>query len=503
MTQNIGSKAKQGLIWSGVFNIFQSIIRVGGSIALARLLFPEDFGLYGIAMLVVQFARRLVQFGFNLALIQRKEIKPEHYDTVFLTNLMLMSSLTTIVVVASPYIADFFNNEKVQPIVAVISFEFILRSVSIVNFSILKRELKFKQIEFIKSVAFLSEMVLSIIFAIAGFGVWSLVIGVLGGSVIANIGGFYYNRWYPTFKFRFWAFKDLFMFGIWIFVNNFMSYFINQSAFFFIGKFLGAAQLGYYERAFRLMSAPRKKITRKINSVLFATYSRMQDEKTKVVKALLRTVTSISIIVYPLMIWLFFASPSLITVLYGSRWTLTIIPLQTMCIGGLLHTFTMIFNPLFTAVGLIGNRARRQFIYLIILVSSILLGIQWGINGVAWAIAGASLIQLTIMLHLAVTRLPFTVWIFIKAQKSSIIYGLIQISSLVLLDYISEPYFTKESLSMLISVTVFSLISFFGSHFVIRYKDIDGIIFEMMSELKKITKKIPVLKRFGFISSKL
>jgi len=95
MEENVGAKAKKGIAWTAIYNFFEYIFRIVSGIILARILFPEDFGLMGIAMIAVQFARRITSFGFNMVLVQRKEIHREHYDTVFFTNLILMGLLTT------------------------------------------------------------------------------------------------------------------------------------------------------------------------------------------------------------------------------------------------------------------------------------------------------------------------------------------------------------------------------------------------------------------------
>jgi O-antigen/teichoic acid export membrane protein len=502
MEENVGAKAKKGIAWTAIYNLFEYIFRIVSGIILARILFPEDFGLMGIAMIAVQFARRITSFGFNMVLVQRKENREEHYDTVFLTNIVLMGLLTSVFIMFSSYLAEFFNNDKLKLIVIVIGFDFVLRELNSVPTAILIREMKFKESGMAGAIEEFVAMFSPVILAIAGFGVWSLVLGSLLGSIAHIISVYYYTRWYPKFRFRIWALKEVFSFGLWVFVNNYMSYFIKKIDYFFIAKILDATQLGYYERAFKLMTFPRNKIFKKINGVMFSAYSRVQESDKKLIKGILRVTTYASIVTYPLMIWMFFAAPSFITVLYGPKWDLTIVPLKIMCISGIFQTFSVIFTPLLYAKGLVGNQTRRQFVYLLILGGTILFSIRWGINGVAWGVTIASFLQLALMVQLTVRKISLPIVKFLKAQKSTIVYGLIQIAVLETFQFFVSPIFGIKSWQMLVSVSILSVGIIIGAHLVIRFKDLDDIFNELFSEIKKYARKVPIIKQIAFFSPK-
>ncbi|MCP4353994.1 MAG: lipopolysaccharide biosynthesis protein [Desulfobacterales bacterium] len=489
---DIASQAKQGILWTVLFDAVQFLIRFGGSIILARILFPEDFGLMAIVSIVLQLARRLTNFGFNMVLIQLKEVKNEHFETVFVTNLFLMGLLVTILFFGAPFIADFFDNHKLELIVKVIGFNFILQAFSSVSIAILRRNMKFKEMELANVISESIAVLSPVGFAIAGFGVWSLVFGSVLGNITKLVIVTYYSRWIPKFKFHFQAFKDVFTFGAWVYIGSYIKYGINKVDFFIVGKMLNAAQLGFYERAFNLMSFPRKQIARKVNSVLFSAYSRMQDDNERLVRGLLQVITYISIVTYPLMAWMFFAAPSLITVLFGSKWTPSIYPFQVMCIAGILDTFTLCLEPILLAKGLVGHRTRRDFVYLIILGSCVFVAIRWGINGVAWGTTVASVFRLVLMLQISVKNLGFSAWKFFRVQMSSIIYTSVIIIALILLRYLTQPYFPVDSWEMLVCTSVLSGIVFFGAHFIIRFKDVDNIFNELFGELKKFAAKLPI-----------
>lgn len=503
--QDVASQGKQGVFWTALFQSIESVLRFASSIILARVLFPEDFGLMGLASIVIQLARRLTNFGFSTVLVQLKEIKREHYDTVFIMNFTLMAGLAALLFFGAPYYGQFFESEnfldssELQLIIMWLSFDFLIKGLSSVPQAILKRQMKFKELGFAHTVGKFVSLGSTVAFALLGFGVWSLVYGTLLGSFTIKLQVIFYARWLPTFRFRWWAFKDSFSFGLWLYVGAYISYGINKVDYFIIGKFLGPAMLGFYERAFDLMSLPRKRIVRKVNSVFFATYSRLQDDNPRLVRGLLQVTRYLSIISYPFMIWMFFAAPALITNLYGAKWLPTVLPLQIMCISGILDSFTLIFQPLLKAKGWVGNKARRDLLYLVILAGSVYALLPWGIVGVAGGVAVASIIRLGIMLQLTVKRLPMTVLQFFGAMRSAIVYGAIQASVIYGAQILSRPYFTDTSIPMFILVSVLSAITFFGAHMIIRFQDLEEIFQDFFKELRKFARKLPMVKKLGIL----
>lgn len=488
--KNIGSHAKKGIMWTAFFNAIQFFIHFGSSIILARILFPEDFGLMGIAMIVVQFSRRMANFGFMMALVQRHDINEHHKNTVFTVNLALMSLITLSIVAASGLLADFFNDQRVQLILAVISFDFVLKGILAVPRALLRREMKFKQVEFARTVGQAVNLISPIGFALLGWGVWSLVWGTLLGSAINAAITIYYAGWVPKFRFNKAAFNDVFSFGIWAFIDNYLNYFILKIDYFLIGKFINASQLGLYERAFNMMNMPRDQIVKNLNNVLFPAFSRMQTEPKKVVKAFKKVVASLSFLSYPIMIWLYFAAPSLIMTLYGPKWVEMIVPLQIMCISGLFNVFSMILLPVILSHAQIMQRAIRQFIFLIFLAVSIYFSLPWGITGVSWVMAIASIFYLFLMFDLVKKTIPITLKDFFNAQVSSIIYGLIQTVLILVLIYFTKSKIEYDSWIMLLSISGVSLVSIIISHLIFRFDDVDEMFNEIKLHVKEYAEKI-------------
>ena len=506
--EDYGRKGKEAFYWVVFAEAAEFFLRFGSSIILARILFPDDFGLMGLASIAIQFSRRLTQFGLTSVLVQIKDIKDDHYHTVFWTNMLTMSFVSAVVFFGAPHYAEFFGKPVLIPILWVIAIDFVLQAFSAVPTAILRRNLRFKELAFSHTISKIATIVVAIGLAVMGYGVWALVWGEVAGSLASRSSAIRYalrfSDWKPKFRYKKWALKDTFSFGLWMYVNAYVTYGINKVDYFFIGKFLGATALGFYERAFDLMSMPRKRLVRKMNTVAYSTYSRLQDDSDRLIRGLLQVTRHLSVVTYPLMIWLFFASPSLIVNLYGEKWMETIIPLQIMCISGLIDSFTLIFQPLLKATGYIGNNTRRDILYLAILTLGVLGGIFYfgTIAGVAIGIVFASIIRLLLTMTLTAKKLPLNIWHFFGAQRSAIVYGMIQIALLWTLKLFVDPLLGETSLVMFALISLLSIIALFGSHYVIRFQDIDEIITDLTKDLRKTARKIPVIKNLPFVKNK-
>lgn len=501
MSQDIGKQAKQGLAWTAVFNSLNFVVRFVSSIIVARLLFPEDFGLMGIAMIAVQFGRRLANFGFTLALVQKKDIDRIHQDTVFVINTVFMSLIAVGLFASSDWIANaIFSKPKVAPVLEVIAIDFILKALLAVPRTVLSREMRIREMETGRSIGMFATLVLPIPFALMGWGVWSLVYGNLLGTFFNVIVTTWYARWLPHFKFSFAALKDVFSFGIWATVNNIFNYFINKVDYTLIGIYLSTSMLGFYERAFNLMSLPRKRISKNVNHVLFAAYSRIQDDDERIVRALMRVTSYISFLVYPIMIWMYFAAPSMITVLYGEKWVLTIEPLQIMCISGLVNVLTMLFQPILKAKALLQQYARGQLVYFVVMAGSIWYALDWGIVGVSWAVAFSSLVFFVMLFLIIRSKLKVSFMRFLLAQKSILIYSSVQILALIALNIYGDSYYAVDSWQMLLAVTMVSLVVIPMMHLILRRPDVDEAFQDIMHEVRKMGSKLPVLKKFEYFT---
>lgn len=393
MKEDLTKQATRGVIWVSISQIstqsFQFII----TIILARLLVPEDFGIVGTAGIFTGFVVCINNLGFSAAIIQKDIITEKHLSTSFWASVLLAIVLYISTLGLSSYIANFFNKDLVKPVIHIIAIGFILGSLGAVQRSLLTRELDFKSLAFVDIANGVSYGVAALLLAFMGYGVWSLVYGGIFSDVIATIMLWIICKWKPKFIFNYRSFKELFSFGIYVMGQSIVNYFSSNVDYLMISRFLGQHLLGIYTIAYSLMMFPLKRLSSIITRVTFPVFSSIQDDNNRLRKGYLMTVQYLSVITFPLLSGLLIVAPEFIRVVYSEKWNEVIVPLQIMCIAGMLKSIG-------TTVGTVQYAKKRadigfkwNLVELSILTGAIFIGKNFGIIGVAIAITITTIVM--------------------------------------------------------------------------------------------------------------
>jgi PST family polysaccharide transporter len=404
MKETIKTRAVQGVMWVGLIQLLRSGIQFVITIILARLLFPKDFGTIGMALIFINLVSELNSLGFSAALVQRKDLTEDHLSTAFWSNLMVGILLYGVVAGSSPFVAAFFGNPQVQPIMMAISLSMIISPIGMVHSTLLTRKLDFGRNGLFQIGGTFIEGTVSIWMALNGFGVWSLVWGALVSSTLTSISKWFIVDWRPSLRFRVTCFKDLFSFGIYTTGLNLINSGALNVDYFFVGKIMGAGPLGVYTVAFNLATLSCRKITMLVGKVAFPAFSRIQDDDAMMRRMYLKSVSYVSLIAFPVTAGLFVVAPDLIQVVYTSKWGAALLPLKILCVVGLLKSVEVSVFAVYQAKGRADLDFKFQCVYLAVLALGVWLGIGKGIIGVATAVAIVEIL-FTIMRQYVVNKL--------------------------------------------------------------------------------------------------
>ncbi|MCK8816308.1 lipopolysaccharide biosynthesis protein [Natroniella sulfidigena] len=391
-----------GLLWmvsgAGVKKIFKFLVTV----VLARLLTPEDFGLVGIAGVVIGFSKIFYQIGIGPALVQRSEVTEKHLRTGFIFSFILSLLISGIIVISAPLIAQFFQEERLISILRILSISFIIRSFSVVSSSLLNRRLKFDRLAQIDAIAYaIGYCLVGVVLGLLDFGVWALVGADLAKTSLKVLLLFMSVPYSLIPKFNFKALKDLLYFGTGFTLGRVFEYFALKGDYFVIGRLLGSGALGLYERAYQLMASGAEAFAQVLNRILFPTMSKLKDDPKRLLLVYRRTVALVSLFVLPISLVMFVLAPEIIRVVLGENWSGAIIPFRFFSIGMLFRTSYRLSYSLAQAAGAVYGKAFRQAVYGILIVVGTFIGHYWGINGVAFGVVIALFINFMYMAQLS------------------------------------------------------------------------------------------------------
>lgn len=396
MSNNLKVRAARGGIYMASITFALRPVSMGLAIVLARLLVPKDFGLMALAMIMVNAANYFTDMGMRPTVVQTKEDikKVAHYAFVIV---MLTSTLFTVAaaLAAGPVAELLGGGQELVPVLRWMSLYIVLDGLWIIPEALLRRDLKFKQLGLASIPVELSSTLISIPLAIMGFGPWSLVVGQLLGQVIRIIILWAFARpwiWLRPQRWELPIVKGMFRYGLPSMAGGMTKYFQNQIDTFIVGRNLGPATVGIYNKAFVLTTRLADMLTTSVfGNVLFPSYAKMQDEKPRLTRAYLLSTRMVILIIMPVALGLAITAPILVPVLLGPQWT-PMIPLwQVFSLYGLTRPISTNAAPLFSAIGQPRRNLTASFVLLAVMIPALLLLIgPYGAMGAATAVAAAN-----------------------------------------------------------------------------------------------------------------
>lgn len=381
-----------GAGWNFIGQTARQVISLATMIILARLLSPDDFGLVAMTYVVSSFAYMFSTMGMGSAIIQRKEINDEYLSTAFWVSVVSGVIVTVFMICSGPIVAIFFRKSEITCIVAVLSLSFVFGGISVTHRSILTRRMAFKSIAYVEISGTCLGSLVAIFAAMNGMGYWSLVFQELV-SVIVKVPLFWFagDRWRPQLLFSRACFKELFGFSSYILLGNFVNYFNRNGDNIIIGRFLGAIQLGYYDRAYALMLKPLQYISYSVGRALFPALSNIQNDKEQVREIYLKMVKTISLITFPMMVGLSIIARDVILLVYGPKWEPVIPVFAVLCYVGLFQSIGTTVGDIYYSQGRSALAFKMTCIVSPFIWLAFWIGSFWGIQGVAFCYAGTSM----------------------------------------------------------------------------------------------------------------
>ena len=382
MANNLKQKAVSGMIWTSIQKFSKMGIGFISGIILARLLTPYDYGCIGMLSIFMVLAESFIDGGLGSALIQKKRPTQVDYSTIFYWNLGLSFAMYFILYFSAPAIARFYNIPILCEVLRVQGLILFIYALNLIQKNQLRKQLKFRILAKVRIITSVISLTITIIMAYNGFGVWSLVAQHLLGGAIPAIVFWIYTKWKPTFVFSWKSFRELFDFGIYMFLTHVINNLSSQLQGLLIGKFYNPVVLGYYSKASGTERLASQTISGVMTSVTFPLYAEVQDDKIAMQNMIKRMTMTISYITFPLMFILLLCAKPIFILLYSDRWLQSVPFFQVLCISGLAFCLQSVNLQTISAIGkskvMFWWTILKRVVGIVLMVGGLIL---WGING--------------------------------------------------------------------------------------------------------------------------
>jgi O-antigen/teichoic acid export membrane protein len=404
---SLKQQAIRGTIWSLIQRWGSQGITLVVFLLLARLLEPQAFGLIALATVVISFVQAFTDQGFWDAIVQRRNLEPEYLDTAFWVNISIGILLTLITVATAGFIAQFFREPALTPVIRWLSLTFLVTALSSVQGALLTRELKFKVIAMRRLLGIFVGGITGVIMALLGFGVWSLVGKQIVDAVVNVVVLWNVSNWRPGFQISLHHCKELFSYGVNVVGFRILSFFNRRSGEFLIGYFLGSITLGYYTIAYRVLSIFIEVMIGTIQRIAFPIFSRMKPNPDKLRQAYFEAIQLTSLVAFPAFLALSALAPEIVVVVFGDQWKPSIPVMQVLGLIGLLSAVFHYNDPLLMALGKPQWAFRLTGLHALLNVVFVVVAVRWGIVAVAAAFVVRGYLMSPIMLWVVNKVLPF------------------------------------------------------------------------------------------------
>jgi PST family polysaccharide transporter len=379
-----------GVKWSTVGLVAKQVSRIGFSILLARLLGPENFGIIIQATIYVSFALVLLDVGVGAAIIQQKVINRKLIGTATTLNIAVLGVLVVATLAGAGLWAALFNTPEVAGVLRVLTVAFVLHGIAVVPAALLTRRMDFKRLGIAEVISTIVGGIAGVVAAFAGAEYWALVVQVIVRdavwlAILVGATGLPIIGWSTE------AFRKIFGFSRNVLGSQILNYIGQNADNFLVGLRLGPVALANYALSYRILTLPLQVFGQTANRVVFPVFSRLVDDRARQARYFSAVLSAVSIIVLVPMVIVALAAPEAVPAVFGVEWEDAVRPMQILAVSAVFRIISSVSSAVLLANG------RADWVFRLNLVSipahliGFVIGVQWGIDGVAWsfvAIAG-------------------------------------------------------------------------------------------------------------------
>ncbi|MBN1696508.1 MAG: lipopolysaccharide biosynthesis protein [Spirochaetales bacterium] len=442
------------------------LVQMGGTIILSRILAPEDFGLIAMVTSLTGFFMVFQDMGLSDATIQKKDITHQQVSNLFWINTLFGFGFAVLTIVFAPVISLLYKEPKLTMIAVIFSTNFIFLCLSIQHQALLKRGMFFKRVAVVEIVATFLSSVIAIIAAILEFGYWAIVIRFLLYSFFYLVAICIVSKWVPSRPSRKTSVRSFLLFGANLSGYYFMKYFSKNIDKTLIGWKFGAHELGLYSKAYSLFLMPLNQLIFPLQNVAVVTLSKLQDDHQRFIRYFLNAIETICILTTPFCFYLSIESTDIIRMIIGEQWFKTGEILSVLAVGAAMQILYGTQGWLFVSLGRPDKWFRWGILDSILNIASYIIGLFFGVMGVAVAYIIVIYILVFPGMHYAGQEIGLKVSMIIKTiWKYFVCSAIAAVICFILLNFVfssSNPLINiLYTLPVFIGVYVLTLIIFF------------------------------------------
>jgi len=379
-----GRSVRGGLAVAGVQSA-QFALNLVSTAVLARLLVPGDFGLIAMATSVSNLLALILDLGLGSATIQKADLTQSEVSALFWINTALGLVFAVILAGLAPLVAQFYDRPQLVPVTMALALGFILVGLSIQPNALLRRQMRFSALAGIDLVSLVLGIAAAIVSAAWGAGYWSLVYFQLVQSATATAGSWLACGWRPSPPASAERMRPLLSFGVGLTGFSVLASLSRTIDNVIIGRSAGSAALGLYLKSYSMLLLPVDRLRGPVSAVVIPALSLLQTDRDRFRNYFLKALTCVVAIGMPVVVFLFVFAEEAVMLVLGPKWQASVLLFQVLAPAAFVETFNTVGSWACTPFGRSGRLVRWQIFATSVMTVSFLIGVHWGVVGVAAA----------------------------------------------------------------------------------------------------------------------
>ncbi len=449
---------KHGFSWNIANLVLNKGLSVLVRLILARMLTPDQFGLFAMVTVALSLISVLLDFGLQNALIQKKR---DRFTAIRIHTtfwfLLIAGCLWFLVFLLAgiPLMQHYYHEVRLVPIALWMSLSIPLGAISLIPTVQLTRRMQFKKMVYAEMVALILSSLAAILCAFKGYGVWSLVIAHLLAVIMSNLTLWLQVRWRPRKQFSLPVLKDLLGYSMHLLGSKIIFFLRTNVDNLTIGALLGSSSLGLYALAYAYSEGMRQQVAAVIDKIMFPVYSKLQHDKIQLKKSYLNVARRMSLAMFPFSLCVMLFAEQIVIFVFGQQWQAAAAVMPILMLNAMLFAVSGPSAEMMQAIG------KAQQLFKIALLNLILIAIPsmyilvyfWGMQGAAYAFTLAFFSQRILTTMQSLKDLNISLVELLRAIAPASLIAL----SVMLLHALMQSFLTQPFAIAIFMLVIFTL----------------------------------------------
>jgi O-antigen/teichoic acid export membrane protein len=318
---NIKEKAINSIKWTTIAEVFTRLLQPLTAIILARLLSPQEFGVVGVAIIVISFSQIFWEAGLGKTIIQADKDISITATVTFWTNVILSLLIYIAIFTVAPKVGQIYGDPVLTPLILkVLGIQVVIQAFSVVQNALFQRDLNFKILFLIRIMSAFIPLLITMPLALIGMGVWALVWGSLAGTLFQSVALWLFSSWRPSITYNWIIALRAWQFSRWVILEGILAWFYNWADSVLLGVYLGTKDLGLYRTANIFIVMVFGVGINPLLSILYPMFSRIQNDRNVLVATFGKAVRLVTAVVLPVALILSLFGNQIADIVFGDKW---------------------------------------------------------------------------------------------------------------------------------------------------------------------------------------